>query len=524
MDMLLSVAGESGMSHDGLPVRRNCAGNEDAPLPAAGYPAAHMNMKMHAPYPTHLRLRVVHKLFLLLALAIALALGTLGGITILNLRSGFVAYVNTLDLARLAPLAQALDERADATRDFLGLHDRATWDALLHEMLDPKPARGASAPPRPPPPPPAPAAGDASAPPLPLPPRISLLDAQHRLIAGPLPVSTALQRPLTHDGVVVGWLALRPLTHPVDSRDTDFLSAQVRDMAFLAALLIVLALGVAWIFARHLLAPLRDVEHAAEQLANGSYRVHLDMSRRDELGDLVGHINRLSVALQAHEAARRRWIADISHELRTPLSIVRGEVEAMQDGMRAADARGLQSLHEEVMRLDRLVDDLHQLSMADLGTLSYHLQMVDLGELLREACARFEVTARDAGLALEQQLLPAWVSADPDRMCQLIDNILGNSLRYSDRGGHVRIGLSTTGGRAYVVFDDTPPGVDQGSLTRLFEPLYRGEASRNRGQGGSGLGLAIAQRIAIAHGGELRALPSPLGGLRIELTLPLVKS
>lgn len=472
------------------------------------------------------RLRVVHKLFLLLALAIALALGTLGGITVLNLRSGFVAYVNTLDLARLAPLAQVLDARTDATRGFAGLRDQAAWDALLHETLDPKPPGAPSAartpPPQPPPPPPAPANGDAA--PLPLPPRVSLLDAQHRLIAGAQPVADALQRPLQHDGVVVGWLALRPLTHPVDSRDTDFLSAQVRDMSLLAALLILLALGVAWVFARHLLAPLGDVEQAAEQLANGSYRLHLDTSRRDELGDLVRHVNRLSIALQAHEAARRRWIADISHELRTPLSIVRGEVEAMQDGMRAADAQGLQSLHEEVMRLDRLVGDLHQLSMADLGTLSYHPQSLDVAALLRAACARFEVAAREAGLVLEQELSPAWVSADPDRMRQLVDNVLGNSLRYTDRGGRVRIGLTTAQGRACLVFDDTPPGVEPDALGRLFEPLYRGEASRNRGHGGSGLGLAIAQRIATAHGGELRAQPSPLGGLRIELTLPLLES
>jgi two-component system sensor histidine kinase BaeS len=486
-------------------------------------------MKMHAPTSKHLRLRVVHKLFLLLALAIALALGTLGSVTILNLRSGFVAYVNTLDLARLATLAQILDERADATRDFVGLRDRATWDALLHETLDPKPPGRSSAArtprPEPPPPPPAPANGaNAPPPPLPLPPRVSLLDAQHRLIAGAPPVSAALQRPLLHDGVLVGWLALRPLTHPVDSRDTDFLSAQVRNMAVLAALLMLLALGVAWIFARHLLTPLSDVEHAAEQLANGHYRLHLDTSRRDELGDLVRHINRLSIALQAHEAARRRWIADISHELRTPLSIVRGEVEAMQDGVRSADAMGLQSLHDELMRLDRLVDDLHQLSMADLGTLSYRLRVFDMADLLRAACSYFEVTAHDAGLALEQDLSPAQVNADPDRMRQLIDNVLGNSLRYSERGGRVRVGLTSTDGRARIVFDDTPPGVDPDLLSRLFEPLYRGEASRHRGHGGSGLGLAIAQRIAIAHGGELRAQPSPWGGLRMELTLPVVQS
>jgi len=482
----------------------------------------------HHPPRTRLRLRVVYKLFLLLTLAIVLALGALGSITILNLRSGFVAYVNTLDLARLSPLAQELDQRADAMQGFDGMRDRAAWDALLHRLLDPKPPHGAPDPAamRPPPPlaPPPRAPGrDNDAPPPPaLAPRVSLLDAQHRWIVGAPLRADALQRPLQQNGALVGWLALRPLTHPVESRDTDFLSAQIRDMVLLAGVLVLLALVVAWIFARHLLAPLRDVERSADRLANGTYGQHLETLRRDELGDLVRHINRLSSALQANESARRRWIADISHELRTPLSIVRGEIEAMQDGVRVADARGLRSLHEEVMRLDRLVDDLHQLSMADLGTLSYRPQLIDIAELIDTACASLEPIAREAQLTIEHDLSSALVRVDPDRMRQLIDNVIGNSLRYSDRGGRMHIGMAIQAQSVDIVFDDTPPGVDADSLARLFEPLYRGEASRDRKYGGSGLGLAIAQRIATAHDGTLRALPSPLGGLRIVLTLPLV--
>ncbi len=484
-----------------------------------------------SPPRTRLRLRVVHKLFLLLVLAVALALGALGSITTLNLRSGFVAYVNTLDLARLAPLAQELDQRADAARGFDGLRNSTTWDALLHRLLDPKPPRGEPDPgaDRPPPPPMlepslrAPGRGDDAPPPPALSPRVSLLDAQHRWIVGAPLRADALERPLQQNGVLVGWLALQPLTHPVESRDTDFLSAQIRDMSLLAGVLVLLALGVAWIFARHLLAPLRDVEQSADRLANGTYGQHLETSRRDELGDLVRHINRLSSALQANESARRRWIADISHELRTPLSIVRGEIEAMQDGVRVADAGGLRSLHEEVMRLDRLVDDLHQLSMADLGTLSYRPQLIDIAQLIDSACTSLEPIAREAQLTIERDLSSALVRVDPDRMRQLIDNVMGNSLRYSDGGGRVHISMEKQAQSVAVFFDDTPPGVDDDSLARLFEPLYRGEASRDRKRGGSGLGLAIAQRIAAAHDGTLHALASPLGGLRIVLTLPLVQ-
>ena len=527
---LLGKAGHSGNPNDGLRCRRNDAGNKDAQFRTAGYPASRMATPPDIASNRRLRLRVVHKLFLLLALAVTLALGALGGLTLLNLRSGFVAYVNALDLARLAPLAKVLDQRDDAPRGFDGLRDRAAWEPLLQRTLEPGPPR---VPPRAPPllprggpPPPHAPPGDDRRPPesmaLPLAARVTLLNAQRQRVVGAPYAANALLRPLEQGGLVVGWLALQPLTRPVDSRDTDFLAAQVHDMLRLAVLLLLLALVVAWLFARHLLSPLRAVERAADQLASGEYVLHLDTSRRDELGDLVRHVNRLGTALQLHESARRRWVADISHELRTPLSIVRGEVEAMQDGMRPMDASGLRSLHEEVMRLDRLVGDLHQLSMADLGTLSYHFEACHLGDLLRDACSRFEGMATDAGLTLTQDLTPAMVRADPDRLRQLIDNLLGNSLRYSDPGGRINVALAVTGTIVCVVFDDTPPGVATETLARLFEPLYRGELSRNRASGGSGLGLAIAERIALAHGGQLHACPSPLGGLRLTLTLPLL--
>lgn len=472
------------------------------------------------PHNRRLRLRVAHKVFLLLALLIALALGTLSALTLLNLRRGFVDYINQLDLQRLGSLAQTLGARDDATRGFAGLRAPGQWPDLLGIELGPP---NAPPPPRPPPPAAAPPPPDVEPLPVPLPPRVSLLNAQHQLIAGPPLTLDALQRPILRDGAVVGWLALQPLTRPAESRDTDLLDAQVQQLLIATGALLVLALAAAWIFARHLLAPLRDVETAAARLAGGDYGVRIASRRRDELGDLVRHIDRLALALAAHESARRRWIADISHELRTPLSIVRGEVEAMQEGMRPADERGLASLHEEVMRLDRLVNDLHQLSLADLGALSYHPRSTDLGELLRETCARFQARAQEAGLQLQLELpdAPQRVQLDPDRMGQLLDNLLTNSLRYTDRGGTVRVALQATAeGALRLSVDDSAPGVEAEARAHLFEPLFRAEASRHRRLGGSGLGLAIAQRIAQAHGAAIRALPSPLGGLRIELDLP----
>lgn len=482
--------------------------------------------------PWRPRLRVAHKLFLLLASAIGLSLLAMGALTVHHLRSGFVDYVNDADLDRLAPLVRALAARDDAAHGFDGLRDPQAWQSVLHQALPPDRGEALPGPPAPPPPPPAPApplppapppeAGHGPPPPMaPLPPRISLLDAHRAVVVGEPPPVDALERPIRVGGHVVGWLALRPLDRPVDRRDTAFLAAQVRGMAWLALALLALAVALAWLFARHLLAPLRDVERAARQLSDGRFGVRLSTSRHDELGDLVRHVNRLSLALAAHETARQRWMADISHELRTPLAIVRGELEAMRDGVRAVDAGALHSLHEEVMRLDRLVADLHLWSMADAGSLSYRPVPHDLAELLADGVARFATAARDAGIAIAYEGEPARVRVDADRMRQLIDNLLGNSLRYTDRDGGVEARVFVDGGQACLRVDDTPPGVPETSLPHLFEPLYRAENSRSRASGGSGLGLAIAQRIAVAHGGTLTASLSPLGGLRLELRLPL---
>ncbi|MBU6247251.1 MAG: HAMP domain-containing protein [Xanthomonadaceae bacterium] len=482
------------------------------------------------------RLRLAHKLFLLLATAIGLALLAMGTLTAYHLRRGFVGYVNGADLDRLAPLVHALAQRGDARTGFDGLRDPQAWHALVREALPatrgemPPGPRAPEppvppAPPAPPPPPPPPDAFHAPPrPPVLLPLRVSLLDADRAVVAGEPPPPDALERPVRVGGAVVGWLALRPLSRPVDRRDTAFLAAQVRGLVIVALALLVLAMALAWWFARHLLAPLREVERAARALSEGHFGQQWPSDRRDELGDLVRHVNHLSLALARHEQSRQRWMADISHELRTPLAIVRGELEAMRDGVRPVDATALASLHEEVMRLGRLVDDLHQWSMADAGSLSYRPTRQDLAVLLAEGVARFAPAARDAGIRLGGDGGPAPVQVDADRMRQLIDNLLGNSVRYTDRGGVIEARVWVEGERACLRIDDTLPGVPPEALAHLFDPLYRVDHSRNRASGGSGLGLAIAQRIATAHGGTLTASPSPLGGLRMELRLPLEDS
>ncbi|MFZ1576681.1 MAG: ATP-binding protein, partial [Chromatiaceae bacterium] len=270
--------------------------------------------------------------------------------------------------------------------------------------------------------------------------------------------------------------------------------------------------------------PVRGFQDTARRLASGDYGARAERQGDDELGRLGRDLNALAQTLEANEQARRRWMADISHELRTPLALLRAEIEAAQDGVRPLGARTLEALHGDTLRLGRLVDDLHELSMTDLGALSYRKADTDIVEILATDLDAFRPRFAAAGLALNlhnplAETPVLW--ADGHRLSQLFRNLLHNSLQYTDAGGELRILLDQAPGYFLIDFQDTAPGVPEAALGHLFDRLYRVEASRGRHSGGAGLGLAIAHNIAEAHGGDIAALPSPLGGLWIRLRLPL---
>src|SRR6185503_9855531 len=237
-----------------------------------------------------------------------------------------------------------------------------------------------------------------------------------------------------------------------------------------------------------------------------------------ELARLASDFNALAQTLEAARQARRQWIADIAHELRTPLSILRGEIEALQDGVRPLTQAAIGSLASEAGRLARLVEDLHTLSLSDVGELGYHMEPVDLAELVRETLDGQRRALADKGLELELSAAPdVMIRGDEGRLAQVFGNLLQNSLRYTDAPGVVAVRVERDG---RVIWQDSAPGVPEEDLRRLTERLFRVEGSRNRASGGSGLGLAIARAIVQAHGGTLGASASPLGGLRIELAFP----
>ena len=209
--------------------------------------------------------------------------------------------------------------------------------------------------------------------------------------------------------------------------------------------------------------------------------------------------------------------------MRTPLAAMTAEVDALADGVRPYSSDAISSLKEEASSLGRLVNDLHFLAVADLSAPSCTFTTLDPVTLCRDVVERFKGRADDAGLTLELDVQiqnPMTVTWDEGRIEQVLSNILTNSLRYTDAPGKVLVSMQETPIAIVLTFDDTPPGVGHDDLKQLFEPLFRVDETRDRATGGTGLGLSVAQSIVQMHRGSIAADTSPLGGLRLTVTLP----
>jgi len=352
---------------------------------------------------------------------------------------------------------------------------------------------------------------------------LSLLAADQRPLLGP-PPSKQFSRlvPIRADNnSLVGWLAYPDQEAIRDKLDRRFQERQLNFAGWMALVGLALSLLVSWLLARHLVAPVTALSAHTRKLREGDYQTRLGSRRRDELGDLIRHVDSLGERLDQGQKARQRWFSDIAHELRTPLSVLQGELEAVVDGVRPLNHETIASLESEVRQLTHLVSDLHDLALADAGNLRYHFTALDLDALCEDAVDAVRPAFSRRRVRLHTDLDPARVNGDPVRLRQLLDNLLQNSLKYTDEGGEVRLTLGRDGDDWRLILSDSAPGVPDDALPKLFDHLYRVESSRNRQTGGAGLGLAIARRIVEAHGGTMEADHSPLGGLRITVRLPL---
>jgi two-component system OmpR family sensor kinase/two-component system sensor histidine kinase BaeS len=288
----------------------------------------------------------------------------------------------------------------------------------------------------------------------------------------------------------------------------------------------VLTLIIGVLLTRRVVMPLADVIAAAQSVAAGDLSARAQVGGPGDLRTLSDNFNRMAGALQASDRQRRDLLADIAHELRTPLTIIRGRLEGILDGIYPADTGHVAPVLEETYVLERLVEDLRLLTLAETRQLHFDLQPLDLGELAQRTAGLFEAEAgeRQISLSVSADLGLPPVQADSQRVGQVLGNLLSNALRFANPGDCVTIRVQPAPSGVEVVVADTGPGVPEAELPHLFDRFWRSERSRTRAAGGAGLGLAIAKQLIEAQSGTIQANNQTTGGLEVSFILPTAVS
>jgi two-component system sensor histidine kinase BaeS len=269
---------------------------------------------------------------------------------------------------------------------------------------------------------------------------------------------------------------------------------------------VLASVGLAIVLARMLVRPLAEIGRAARRIADGDYAARVPREGPEELKSLADSFNQMAAALERQEEMRRDFIANAAHELRTPLTNLQGYLEALRDGVITADRATYESLHEEADRLVRLSRSLDALAEGDAGTSPARLVELDLASAIRSAIDLAAPSAERAGLRMEADVpaaLPA--HADPDRLAQVLANLLSNAVHYTPEGGLVSVRAERRPGDILVSVANTGDGIPAEDLDRVFERFYRVEKSRDRGRGGAGIGLAIVKQLVESFGGRVGA-------------------
>lgn len=350
--------------------------------------------------------------------------------------------------------------------------------------------------------------------------RLSLYDANKQFVVGEpsdIPVS---YRPIMVNDKVVGYLGLKPVLDQDDALSINFFSNQKRYLLLVYGLTFLSSLIAALLLATYFKKPIQRLLNATRELTKGHYQHQVKINRNDELGDLSNEINQLAVILDQHEQSRRQWVADTSHELKTPLAVLQAQIEAMQDGIRKPTPEHFESMLRQVNSLKKLTQDLADLAQAEAQQLTCYMAEVNPWHVVLQEVENFKPKFAQADLSVSVQGEGANLQLDIDRFKQIMVNLLGNSIRYTEAGGEVRVHTEQSATHWSVIVDDSPLGLNDEQLARLGERFYRVDDSRTRSTGGTGLGLALSGKIAQALGGKLSFEHSPLGGLRCKLTFP----
>jgi len=467
-------------------------------------------------------------------IAVVVALIVVAVITRVSLNRGFRDFLQTQESMVLETAIPALTEIYESNGDWQSLkNDSSAWQRIWRSSR----AHQELAPPRGPRSRPGPARNNRP-PPMPRDPqaarwmratdrgmlreRLFLLDAQHQRVAGARleAVDGLSLQAIEAGGEQVGWIGFAPAGKMLPPEAQKFLKRQVLIMAIALAVALTVSVALSLLLARHLSRPVRLLDETVSNLSLGDYEARTRISTLDETGRLADHINQLAATLEKNRSARRRWMADIAHELRTPVAILKGEVEALADGVRPVNERMTRSLQEEIEHLSSLIDDLQTLALSDAGALNVQKDRTELQLLVQQCSEAFRERLAQRNIDLKTTTQPQEVQVDSQRMRQLLQNLLENSCRYVEEGGLVSVQQRPVSNGFELVVEDSGPGLTDKQMPRVFERFYRVEASRSRAGGGTGLGLSICRNITEAHSGQIEATRSRLGGLKIRIEIP----
>lgn len=323
---------------------------------------------------------------------------------------------------------------------------------------------------------------------------------------------------------VLGYMLIAlPGAPQLGTAEQRFLTRTGRILISVAALAVLLGLAVSALFSRSLTAPLQRLAAAARAVARGEIGKRVAVEGTSEVADVARAFNEMTGALEKAEKLRQNLVSDVAHELRTPLSVLQGNLRAILDDVYPLDKAEIARLYDETRILARLVDDLQELAQAEAGALRINIVPTDAGQILRFAAARFEPAAETKDIRLVCQVpggLPH-VAADPDRVSQILNNLIANALRHTPPGGQITLSAAAREGFVEITVADTGEGMAPEDLPHVFDRFWRADRSRSRAGGGAGLGLAIVRALVEAQGGRVRAASEGPGkGSAFSFTLP----